>query len=330
MSKKTSLSEENCEDLIRLLDSGFSFRESLDILDSGGKNPVMESMKKHLNSGEEASSFLSRCLPRAYVFYYECFSAFLPFLESMKIARGIVTMQKKAKTEMEKGLFYPLFLLAAMTAGVFVFDRTVLPSMMSMMESFHIDGSREALLQKGCEAGLRIFIGLAAAAALSGIYFFAPKRIVKTYQWLAVHMPDCLTVQYASLEFARIFRECEKVKLSTRESIAVMKKIETRPLVSFIAGEMEKSFLAGTTMSDAVESPYLEKKLARFFRMAVYAGSTEEMLSGYLAMSQARTARHIRTLTRIIQAAAYGGIGILLVLVYQVLMMPMTMLKKIG
>ncbi|MCH4013028.1 MAG: hypothetical protein LKE64_01660 [Solobacterium sp.] len=328
--KRICLTDEACTDLLMLLNSGFSFQESMDLLEEEGKQQVWQKIRRHLINGEEAGRFMGKYLPSDKAFYFTCFASFLPFRESLKVTMDIVRKRKAAADAIRKALFYPLTLLSAAISGVFLFDRTILPNMMSLMKTFSVKTGSQMILPYIFEICSIILIVLCVLGTGGAAVFLSKKRIVDTYRYLAVKLPDCLLVQYASLDFARIFCECSGVSLSTRSSIAIMKKLKDRPLIPFIASEMEKSFLMGEAMKDAVQSPYIEKKLARFFHLAIYAGDTENMLKGYQEMSQKRTERRIKILTSAIQLTAYTWIGIMLVIVYQVLMMPLGMLRQIG
>ena len=64
-------------------------------------------------------------------------------------------------------------------------------------------------------------------------------------------------------------------------------------------------------------------------KLAVYSGNAEEMLKGYLEMSEEKGRLRIERITRSIQAASYACIGIVLILIYQILMMPLQILTQI-
>lgn len=328
--RQICLTESQCQDILMLLHSGFSFQESMELLEEEGKEPVFEAIRKRLMQGEEAEEFMGYCLPRDLSFYFTCFSSFLPFEASLQVTMDIIQRRRKAADEMRKSLFYPLTLLSGAICGVFLFDRTILPKMVSLMNAFAGDISHALRLSKLFEVCSAVLIVLCLFTAVCAAYFLSGSRITATYRFLSQHMPDCLLVQYASVEFARIFCACVSVNLSTRSCLALMKKLKDKPLAAYIAGELEKSFEKGRDMNEAVRSPCLEKKLARFFHLAIYASDTETMLKGYMEMSQKRTERRIRKLTYGIQIAAYGWIGFMLVIVYQVLMMPLGMMRQIG
>ena len=52
------------------------------------------------------------------------------------------------------------------------------------------------------------------------------------------------------------------------------------------------------------------------------------MLESYLQLARKRVQQKTKRLTAVVQVCAYGIIGMVLILVYQVLMLPMSMLSQ--
>ena len=61
--KRICLTDEACTDLLMLLNSGFSFQESMDLLEEEGKQQVWQKIRRHLINGEEAGRFMGKYLP---------------------------------------------------------------------------------------------------------------------------------------------------------------------------------------------------------------------------------------------------------------------------
>ena len=94
--KRICLTDEACTDLLMLLNSGFSFQESMDLLEEEGKQQVWQKIRRHLINGEEAGRFMGKYLPSDKAFYFTCFASFLPFRESLKVTMDIVRKRKAA------------------------------------------------------------------------------------------------------------------------------------------------------------------------------------------------------------------------------------------
>lgn len=154
-------------------------------------------------------------------------------------------------------------------------------------------------------------------------------NIVKTYRNVSRIRENAILVQYASSDFARFFLECERRGMSTSAILSVLKETKDKPLVAYIASEMDGHLLKGESFEEAVKACHVEKALLKFFRIAVYASDCTRMLEGYLDMVHLRTLAAIRRFSHCVQLVSYASVGIVLIFVYRVLMMPITMLQNI-
>ena len=63
-------------------------------------------------------------------------------------------------------------------------------------------------------------------------------------------------------------------------------------------------------------------------KTAVYSSDCERMLEGYLEMTRVRTETQIRRFSRTVQFVSYLMIGIMIVLMYRLLLMPINMMQQ--
>ena len=178
---------------------------------------------------------------------------------------------------------------------------------------------------------LWIFISISRSLVSYSSLYFIPytEQSLFSYSFMAKRFPESLLTQYASAEFIRFYLSFMRVNPSTYECMNVLKHMKDKPLVSLIAEVLDVRLLKGESFESALQTPYIEKALLRFFRIAVHASDTEAMLEGYLAMVEERRNRQIRRLTVLIQLAAYSLIGIVIITVYRILMIPMAMMRSI-
>lgn len=329
-SKKRVIGLEDIHDAIHLMDAGFSFVEALEIIKNPQNKKTFEEIVAHLENGEDSIVFMREYFSSDMAFYFLCFASFMPFLPSLKMAYTIITQQKQTRDSFIKSLIYPFVLLMSTILGIVIFDRTILPNLLMMMRSFQNDMRQQMYLTKIFELLSLSFCVLIVLALTTLAILLHPKNIVSTYKFFAKAIPDALIVQYASLQFARIFKACVSVKLSTKQILHLMKNITAKPMVPFLAGEIEKSLSDGNTLHKAISSTYVEQKLIKFFHLSMKEGDIEEMLEAYIQLSLEREKKRIKRLTSAIQLVAYGWIGMLLAVVYQVLMMPLQVLQNIG
>lgn len=323
-----TVSNEDVEALSALMEGGFAFTDALKVLETEKNKTYFDKMRRQLENGQELRTFIKDYVPVAYQKYLTDFLAFLTVNDSLLLAKTMVQKERSDRQLLFKGLLYPFLLLAGISFGIVLFDKTVLPGMMSMLSSFGTADTSVVVLSKLVELFSWLLFSTVIVSAILLLIFLSDARIVSTYCLLAKHFSGTLLVQYASRQFAIFFLQCKARNMSTRESIALMKNLSSRPLVSFIAGELDRVFLQGETFEHALNSVYIEPALARFFKISLYSENTEAMLEAYLAMCDQRTKGQIKRLTQIMQCITYGAAGIVIVVVYRILMMPMSMLRN--
>lgn len=301
----------------------------MNILEEKSNTLVFQKIRSRLNHGEQLSAFFYQYCPKEYRGYFEGFIRYMPFQESLDVSIEIVKAEEKQKTEIVHGMAYPVLLFAGMLMGIWLFCTFVLPSMISMMSGFHLDGSSYVLLQKAILIISEVFLILMGVACVIVIIALQKKNLIRTYHFLVKAKPDSVFVQYASSDFARFFLECERRRVSTNEAMKILKTIDEKPLVAHIAEVIDQHLLNGETLDEAVKYSGVEAALLRFFRIAIYSSECEKMLEGYLDMVHMRTEHSIRRFSRIIQLFSYSSIGFVLIFVYRILMMPMNMLQNL-
>ena len=304
------------------MSNGFTMQESMTLLENRSNHPLFEQIRSRLEQGEEISAIFLDCCPKAYRRYFEGFILFLPFAQCLTLSMRTIKQERIQKQEYRKGLLYPCGMFLATLAGMILFNELCLPSLVSMMDGFRVSMGSFEHVHEFIEILSVSVIGFLLLSAILCLYFFREEHLVKGYQLAQKILPGSMFVQYASMDFIRFFNECIRLDIHTRESLQMIQKIEHKPLIRFLAGEIEQSLLAGEKFEAAVESPYLDPTLARFMKIAVYASDMEQMLDGYLAMCSQRIQRQCRRLTKTIQLISYSAIGLVLILVYQLLMLP--------
>lgn len=321
------LNEEDFQSLYTLMNSGFSFAQCLSVIERTSNAQALRQLKNHLELGELADQFFTSYVPKRYRIYMSVFMKFIPLTESMSLSIELVHQEEAFLKQLKRGIIYPLFLMIGVDAGIAVFNATVLPSMLNLMDAFRVQDTALYLGQYLLGIICRLVV-LSFMALILLIYFFTrKKRIASAYLFIAQRFPSGIFVQFASRQFACFFEQCIKKNISTRTSIAILKELDTQPIVSLLAAQLDKEFVQGTAFEKAIASVNVEDTLARFFHIALYSSDAEEMLEGYLKMCTARFQHQITIFTRIVQSCCYVCIGIVILFVYRILMLPMNILQ---
>jgi competence protein ComGB len=226
----------------------------------------------------------------------------------------------------QKNLAYPLLMLAVSLAGILVFNTFCFPAMLSMMEGFApADSSLTAMA-----ALLRIssysMLALLAAAAFLGICLLPSKNRVKAYERLCRTPLGSLWVQYESLNFARFLTESLRAGLATQQAMTMFSSLSFHPLAADLARKTEKALQEGESLDAAMQGPEFDPLLPRFLRLAAYVEEPADLLESYLEMGTKRLEARIHRLLKVLEGISYACIGYMVILVYQVLMLPLNLL----
>lgn len=318
-----------CISLQKLTAGGFSLQDAMDVAENGKVRPVFEDIRRQLEEGGNIADIFVPYCPRAYRAYFAGFIRYLSFSGSLTVSVSIAEEEEKRKAEMVKGLLYPAVLSAGVMCGMLLFSMFVMPGMLKLLAGFQIECGGYELMRKAA-----VFLsvsGLSAGAAVLcyAAYRLQPEKIRETYSFIARRFPDSLLTQYASAEFIRFYLAFMKVSPSTYECMNVLKNLTCSPLVSMIAETIDAELTKGQSFENALTTPYIEKALLRFFRIAFHTADPAEMMEGYLAMTEERKRAQLKRITLTVQLISYAAVGIVLIAVYRILMIPMTMIQQI-
>ena len=311
------------------MENGFSFTNTLQILKTKRNERRITQVLEKLEQGQTFKEAFSLLLPHCYRRYFNNFIRYLPVLESMRISVELATHEEKMKQKMMKDMVYPVVMLFVMFIGMYLFNGFVFPQMMTLMTSFEINVSSYYFLRSLIQLLSWLVTILFVVGMLLWVVFQEPNKKCWLYRVLVKYVPDSLMVQKASAEFARYFLECVRVRISTKQTMKILLDMKEKPLVRLIAQELNDALSKGESFEVTLHTPFVEHALQQFFQIALHGSNCEKMLEGYLVMNQQRHIKQVRIFTRSVQLSCYGAIGLILLVVYQILMLPMQMLQNI-
>ncbi len=311
------------------MSSGFTLQESMALLETPGSRSVFRHIRSLLEEGKQPDRFFPELCPHAYRAYLSGFLSCLPFSEALQLCSEVVSGEEAQRNEYVRGLFYPVMMLICTIAGITLFNEFCFPPLLSLLEGFHVSAEDYSLLRLLIRAAGILFLAVLLIAGCLAIFLKNPAGQIKAYVFLARHFPASFIVQYESADFIRFFLQCIRMKVPTKESIRILSAVQQRPVIRFLAGVMEQMFLTGETFRTAVEESWLDPSLIRFMKIAYYSFDMESMLEGYLEMSRQRARRQCIRITRTVQILSYLSIGIIVILIYQIMLLPMQLLAGI-
>lgn len=299
------------------------------MIESKKNKALIQQLLSCFDAGEKAADCFPAFCPVSWRSYLEGFLASTDFAQAFFLTRHLQETRDELQKKCHQQLFYPCLLLVLSLLGTILFSRFVFPAMIRMAEGFDTDTAGLKILQNLLQVFSIGLIALILAGSLLLLYALAPSRMVSTYQLLEKILPGNLWTAYTSIDFGRFLLETIRTGMPTARSLTMLEHLSTSPLVAALANTVHQALNQGCRFNDAIAQKGLDPLLPRFLKLAIYASSPIVMLEQYQTMALARYEARIHRLTRIIQAIAYAGIGILIVIIYRILLMPISILGSL-
>ncbi len=299
------------------------------MIESKKNKDLIHNLLTCFDAGEKAADCFPAFCPSSWRSYLEGFLASTDFSKAFFLTRRLQETRERLQKKCRSQLFYPCLLLVLSLFGTILFSRFVFPAMIQMAAGFDADTAGLIVLQNFLEIFATGLILVVMAGMIIALYALAPAHITDTYQRVDRLLPNNLWCAYTSIDFGRFLLETIRTGMPTARSLTMLEQFTASPLIAWLAHNVNLSLKQGTPFTDAICQPGLDPLLPRFLRLAIYASSPVEMLEQYQTMAQARYEARIKALTQLVQAIAYAGIGLLIVLIYQVLLMPVNILGSL-
>lgn len=311
------------------MNNGFSFQDALLISKTDENQKIFSIIQKQLEEGRQGEDIIASYLLPAYQGYFQGFIQYMNMKDTLAAVLSVVRAERTQKEEILKGLLYPSLLFVGVNMGVLLFNSCILPVMTNMMAGFHYQNDTILLVQKIVSLIAAAVLFFLCAGSVLFFYCLQKKNIVFVYHTIQKKYPHALIVKYASSDFSRFYLECIRRQIPTRESLQILMQLDQKPLVKDIAEQLDHLLTDGIEMKEAVERCRTEPALVRIFQISIYASNCVTMMEGYLQMVKDRTAAEIARYARTVQLISYSAVAMIIILVYQVLLMPISMMETL-
>ncbi len=315
--------------LLRLMSSGFSFVDSLEIVIDDKQGGILKEVQIALSCGFSVESFLAKYLPKVVQPHFKALTQFMTFGSALELSLKMVKYDQQTRKKLVTSLLIPALLLIGSIIGIQLFAIYCFPMLLNLMQSFDVDTQYLSLL--GNVITIAAYALLIILVLLCGtiIYFKQSKRIVLGYI-LLTHTPfGKIFTHFISGQFAFYFNECSKLGNKTQATLIMIQKIKKKPLLVFLAFHIEQALISGERMEDAISHRYMDHSLRKFIQIAIYSSSLNDMLDSYIVQNQLKGAMMCKRIIRRLTTISYGVVGLLIILIYQVLLLPLTILGQV-
>ena len=312
----------------QLLKSGYSFTQCLDYLEDEGNHECFLWAKQKMKQGEPIEEWGCQFFCRSIQSYLDCFLKFLPITQALELSVTLYDQKETDQKEFIKMTGYPVAMFLFSLAGVQLFCLLCMPSLIQMMKGFDvstlmIEGIYHILML--CAFALTVMLITTAGLVC---YYLMPQHIVEGIELIYRCNMGFLIQRQLSNHFALVYYHCVRMGIHTRTALQMLKNCTSQPLFCFLAEHVDLQLSKGNDLVEAVGIQYLDASFQKLMRTIVLSASALNLLEGYLKVADAKRRKSMKQIGQLIQTIAYLFIAIMIVLVYQVLFLPLSMLER--
>lgn len=315
------------KDLKILIESNISIRQAIEILKVD--HVVFQEIDGLLRQGKSIEQVLLQFRKHENQASFELFLKFMNLEKSLLLATKLNEEKRKLQQEVKQKLTYPMMLLLSTFLGSTVFLKLCLPKLLEVMSWFDIEqkGFQPLLNVFYCFYGVEIFLVVFVLFLLVGLKIHRFRRLM--YRLLYQFYPTNPFVKMVSKQFMTFYLACLQQQISSKQTILVLKELKHR-WVSKLAEMIDVNLLNGETIQTAFQQSLLDPVLINLFVIGQYSDQFETLIQGYLLTCQNQFEKSLRMLLKLMKAFSYTMLSFMMILVYQILLIPLQIIQTFG
>ena len=309
--------------LCKLLNTNLSLNDCFDLLNNSKNNKIFEKIKNRLHEGQLIENIIIEYTPAQLSSYLEALLSSLSFTTALKLSLDFYEKENENKNSLLNAILYPSILLFLTITALYLFDLYGLDSLFSLMGTF----SDDINIYHNIRVLFRIIITIIYYGfmifVLIIIYFRQPKRITLLYIFISKYFSNSLFNIYYCEQFVSLLLICVNHGYKTKESLQLLKKMKSKPIVAFLAFHLDDYLLKGESFKEAVKQNYYDISLSKYIKLANYTNDFSNIINSYLLITREKIKRKMKQFALTIQLTTYLIIGAIIIFIYQLLFMPM-------
>ena len=302
--------------------------QCLDYLENQHNHECFLWAKEKMSQGESMEQWMGSFFSPKIQSYLVCFLKFLSLQQALELSVTLYDQKETDQKELIKMTGYPIVMFLFSLIGVQLFCAFCMPSLIEMMKEFDVstfavEGIYRVLMLVAMMLTMMICL-------VSGVmfYFCLPEHVVSGIELLHRYHLGFLIQKECSSHFAMLYYHCVRMGVPTRTALMMLKNCTTQPVTQFLAEQVDTRLNHGTDLVEAVGIDYLDPSFQKLMKTVVLSNDAMHLLEGYLKVADVKRKKRYKQAAQVIQMIAYVMIAIMIILVYQVLFLPLSMLER--
>lgn len=308
------------EYLAKLLQKGYPFIDCLTIM---RKDTTV--LTKKLTQGIELADGILPYASDNLAQHLTFFLSLTSFANAIQYAIHMVGFENNMKKKLKKETAYPIFIFFFAYVTLFFFIQFVIPQLLLSfpLESLDMFFVISIYLLKF----LCLVIGISILISVFAYVYYQKNTLSR--KMLQPLMKFSLCKEYISYIFSSYLKELEADGLSTKAAISYLVNVPSKPMFTLFIHDIQNKVEQGSELPIVIQQhPYLCEMFQMNFAIGVKTGTLADCLEDYLIFQEERWLMSIHRASTLTQVISYGFVGFLVIMVYQILLVPLQLLES--
>lgn len=318
--------------LADLLQKGYTLRRALEFVQlhmPAAKQEQLREAVLQLKTGQSLHDVFCGLQFHAemlsYLFFAERHG---DIVQALRQSSVLLERKQRRADKLKSALRYPLFLLTFFLGLVFLFNTVLLPQFSSLYTSVQAASGSVSIPLLILQALPKLCLILLAIVVLGFVYFRLSFRRLPAEEQMKrlLRIPvarSCLRSLH-SHSFSIQLSSLLQGGLSVLDALILMGQQQHQPFLQHEAAAIKHALAGGEGLEQQLQKrPYYEKELVYVVAHGQANGALAEELADYAEMALERLEAFIAAATAAIQPLCFLVIGLLVVLLYMAIMLPM-------
>ncbi|MBQ7891363.1 MAG: hypothetical protein IJ359_04315 [Erysipelotrichaceae bacterium] len=324
MPKEISFDILTWKTIYTLLCQDRSFKECLLLIKNAKNEHVVTYIVDLLEQGVAIENIVNGMNRDKVCKQLRFFISFLPFQDALHTALDMIQFEKNINRLLSSTLLYPMFLIVFSSIVLFLFTYIILPILQTMLE---LQNDAFVLLLTVMNRCVILFYIVFVILVFVLIRLYQKSNVNALYNILHILHLDFVIKKYTSFIFSQYLYVLMEHGVSTKHSMEILQSCENKPIIKYVACKLHEQFMRGEDFIDVLHNAYLDTTFCMLCNLGYHTNSFSYALLEYKEVVQMWLQAFMKRLSIIVQFVAYGCIGMIVIVVYQILLMPMTLLE---
>lgn len=326
--KRKNCTLEETRLFFQLMNSGYSFRQCMDYLKDSHNEEIFTHALIKMEQGISVDKWAADFFFEGIKTQLDSFLRFLSLKEALQLSLSLYDHHHETQRQLIKMTGYPLIMFLFSLFGVQLFCAFCMPSLIQMMKGFDVSTQFIEVIYR-----LLMFISFLMSIIVIAFVFCVflmtrPSTIVSGIEKLYRYRMGFIVQKELSAHFAMFYYHCVRLGIPTRKALHMLQQCHKQPLTVFLAHHVEKVLSDGGDLVEAVSIPYLDPSLQKLIKTAMLSSGAIPLLKGYLDVAHIKRQKRLKQIAQVVQILSYVFVAIMIMLVYQVLFLPLSMLER--